>query len=236
MQLAVDLDAATASVLLRIVRLLGGGYKDYDEIKVGSNMRRRVENYRELLRAEIEREAIHFGRITLTSGAISDYYINCRQVTLSPKGAWLAANAVLDSLAEFEVDAVGGMTLAADPIVASVALESWHRGKPTRAFIVRKEAKVHGLQKQVEGPIVAGDRVAIVDDVLTTGGSILQAIAAVETIPARVVAIVVLLDRLQGGRQAIEERGYPVRSILTFEDVRPFIDAHRTPANSRDTG
>ncbi len=191
-----------------------------------------MDEIRRQLRDEIEQNAIHFGSVTLSSGAVSDYYINCRTVTLSPRGAYLTANAILDTLKEFHVDAVGGMTVAADPIAAAVALESWHRHSPLRAFIVRKEAKAHGLQKQVEGPIVPGDRVAIVDDVLTTGGSILQAIQAVEALGATVVAVVVLLDRLQGGAKAIEDRGYPVRSVLTFDDIREFVDGQRGKSNS----
>jgi orotate phosphoribosyltransferase len=179
------------------------------------------------LREEIELNAVHFGQVTLSSGATSDYYINCRQVTLSPRGAWITANVILDLLATTLVDAVGGMTLAADPIAAAVALQSWVRGTPLRAFIVRKEAKGHGLQKQVEGPISAGDRVAIVDDVLTTGGSIVQAIEAVEALGAKVETIIVLLDRLQGGSERLSGLGYRLQSVLTIDDLSEYIERHR---------
>lgn len=178
----------------------------------------------ELLR-EIEGQAIHFGRFTLSSGATSHYYINCRQVTLSPRGAYLTANAILDALENVETDAIGGMTVAADPIAAAVALESWHRGRPINAFIVRKQAKGHGLQRQVEGPIKPGDRVVVVDDVLTTGGSILQAIETVEGEGATVERVVVLIDRQQGGAERIREKGYKVTSIFTFDDLRAFVEA-----------
>lgn len=177
---------------------------------------------------EIKQHAVHFGDFTLTSGAKSSYYLNCRQVTLSPRGAFLTANVILDVIDDQSVDAVGGMTLAADPIVAAVALESWHRGQPRRAAIVRKEAKGHGLQRRVEGPIQAGDRVMVVDDVLTTGGSVLQSIDAIEEMGAEVVGVVVLLDRLEGGTERIRERGYPLTAIFTVDDIRDYVESRGT--------
>ena len=179
---------------------------------------------------ELKQDAIHFGDFVLSSGVKSYYYINCREVTLSPKGAWLVANAMLDSLEAVDADAIGGPTLAADPIAAGVAIESWHRGHPMRAFIVRKEAKGHGLQQQVEGPVHEGDRVIVVDDILTTGGSLLQAIDAVESVGLKVAHVAVLLDRLEGGADRIRARGYPFTAIYTFDDIRSFVEAHRPAA------
>ncbi len=187
-----------------------------------------MNDLRRELQREIEQNAFHFGKVTLSSGATSDYYINCRAVTLSPRGAWLTANVILDALSDVDVQAIGGPTLAADPIAAAVAVESWRRGRPLRAFIVRKDAKPHGLQRQVEGPLRAGDTVAIVDDVLTTGGSILHAAGVVEALGAKVGAVVVLLDRLEGGAARIREAGYRLIPIFTFEDVRAFVETNRS--------
>lgn len=182
-----------------------------------------MDEIRRQLLEEIKKRAIHFGHYTLASGATSSYYIDCRKVTLSPRGAYLTGNAMLDALDEVDIQAVGGMTIAADPVATAIALESWHRQRPLRAFIVRKEAKGHGLQKQVEGPVQAGDRVAIVDDVLTTGGSILQAIEAVEMLGAKVVTVAVILDRLEGGADRLRGMGYPVRSLFTLDDLRDYL-------------
>jgi len=177
---------------------------------------------------QILRNAIHFGRFTLTSGIVSHYYIDCRRVTLSAFGAYLTGNTILDVLEGVDFQAVGGMTVAADPVATAVAVESWHRGRPVNAFIVRKEAKGHGMHRQVEGALQAGDRVAVVDDTLTTGGSIVQAIEAVEAAGAQVAAVAVILDRQQGGADRLRELGYPVHSVLTYDDIREFVDAHRT--------
>lgn len=186
-----------------------------------------MADLRQQLLDELEQRAFHFGTFVLSSGVTRDYYIDCRLVTLSARGAWLTGNVVLDTLAGLEIDAVGGLTLAADPIAAAVAVVSQERSRPTNAFIVRKEAKGHGLQRQVEGPIKAGDRVAIVDDVLTSGRSVLQAAEAVESVGATVVAVTVLLDRCEDGSARVRERGYELRPIFTIEDVQAFIDSQR---------
>ena len=183
---------------------------------------------RQELLKQIKENAITFGNFVLSSGATSHYYLDCRKVTLSPHGAWLIANQLLDLLADLDFDALGGPTLAADPIAASVAVESWHRQRPVRAFIVRKETKGHGLQRQVEGPLRSSDQVVVVDDTLTTGGSILQAIDAVEKAGATVVAVAVVIDRLQGGTEAIGQKGYPVRSLFTFDDIRDYVEQRQT--------
>ncbi|HVB97205.1 MAG TPA: orotate phosphoribosyltransferase [Chloroflexota bacterium] len=189
-----------------------------------------MEERRLQLLNEIKQHAINFGTFVLSSGQTSHYYLDCRRVTLSPFGLWLTANAFLDAFEGTEIDAVGGMSVAADPITAGIVLESWHRGRPLRGCVVRKEAKGHGMQRQVEGPLQKGDRVVVVDDVLTTGGSIFQAIDAVEAAGANVASVAVILDRLQGGGEKIRERGYPLLSLFTLEDIRDYLEAGRPRA------
>jgi len=186
-----------------------------------------MEGLRQQLLDLIIANAIHFGRFTLTSGLVSHFYIDCRKVTLSAHGAFLTGNAMLDLLDSVDAQAIGGMTVAADPVATAMAVESWHRNRPLNAFIVRKEAKAHGLHRQVEGPLKAGDRVVVVDDTLTTGGSIFQAIEAVEAAGATVAAVAVVLDRLQGGADRVRERGYPLYSVFTYDDIRDFVEAHK---------
>ncbi len=188
-----------------------------------------MQDFRQQLLDLIIAQAIHFGTFTLTSGLVSHFYIDCRKVTLSARGAFLTGNTMLDLLDRLDLQAVGGMTVAADPVATAIAVESWHRERPLNAFIVRKEAKAHGLHRQVEGPLQVSDRVAIVDDTLTTGGSIFQAIEAVEATGATVAAVAVILDRLQGGADRIRQRGYPVYSVLTYDDIREFVEAHKPP-------
>lgn len=185
-----------------------------------------MDDRRQALLTELKKNAFLFGQFVLSSGVTRDYYIDCRQVTLSPRGAWLTGSVVFDTLADLGLNAVGGPTLAADPIATAVAIESWQRQRPLNAFIVRKESKGHGLQRQIEGPVVAGDRVAIVDDILTSGNSVLQAADAAESLGLKVEAVCVLLDRREAGSERVRDRGYQLRPVFTIDDVREFID-HR---------
>ena len=133
-----------------------------------------------LLELALERGAIRYGDFTLSSGKTSSYYFDGRLLSLDPEGAHLIGNALLPMLAEAGVDAVGGPTLGADPIVTAAAMASWQQGAPLPAFIVRKEAKGHGLTQMIEGPLPEAATVAIVDDTCTTGGSLFHAIDAAE--------------------------------------------------------
>jgi len=173
---------------------------------------------------ELFREhAILRGEFTLSSGIKTSYYFDGRKVTLWPEGAYLIGRRVLDIIAGAGAEAVGGMTMGADPIAAAVAVVSHLEGKPVPAFIVRAETKGHGTQRRVEGPLPKGARVAVVDDVVTTGGSVLRAIEAVEAEGCSVVKVVVLLDRQQGGADEIRRRGYDFTALLTADasgDVR----------------
>ena len=155
------------------------------------------------------------GDFTLASGAKSTYFFDLKMVTLSAEGAYLAGRLVFDLLRDSGIDAVGGLTLGADPIVAAVALVSHMEGKPIPAFIVRGEMKEHGTQKAIEGYIPQkGSSVAIVEDVITKGGSTLKAIKAVEEAGCRVAKVVALLDRHQGGSDELHRRGYDFTAIL----------------------
>ncbi|MEA2005990.1 MAG: orotate phosphoribosyltransferase [Acidobacteriota bacterium] len=155
----------------------------------------------------------------LTSGRTSTYYIDAKMTTLDPIGARLVGQLVLKTLASYEVDAIGGYTLGADPIVSVVAALSAETDRPIKAFIVRKEPKKHGERKMIEGPFESGWKVAIVDDVVTTGGSTIKACKAVEEEGGEVVVTLALVDRLEGGRENLEKHGYKFVSLLTRDDL-----------------
>jgi len=167
----------------------------------------------------LKERAITFGDFTLASGRRSSYYLDGRLVTLDAEGACLVAQVILDTLeaSGVQADAVGGLTLGADPIAGATAAVSFMRGTPLSAFIVRKEAKSHGTGRQVEGRVPSGSRVVVVDDVVTTAGSTLQAIRALEQIGARVAAVICLVDRLEGGAEAL--KGYPYYPLFTVNDL-----------------
>ena len=164
-----------------------------------------------------KKHAVLHGEFTLTSGLKTSYYIDGRQITLWPEGAYLIGKRIFDMLAQTGAEAIGGMTLGAEPIVAAVAVVSHMEGKPLPAFIVRGETKGHGTQQRIEGPLQSGSNVAIVDDVITTGGSVLRAIEAVEAEGCRVIKVVVLLDRHQGGSDEIKRKGYDFSAILSAD-------------------
>jgi orotate phosphoribosyltransferase len=155
----------------------------------------------------------------LTSGRTSNYYIDAKMTTLDPQGAHLTAQLILEELKPFEIDAIGGYTLGADPIVSAAAALSAQTDRPLPAFIVRKEPKKHGERKMIEGPFMKGWKVAVIDDVVTSGGSTLKACRAVEEEGGRVVLTLALVDRLEGGRENLEKSGYKFISLLTRDDL-----------------
>jgi orotate phosphoribosyltransferase len=168
---------------------------------------------RELHRLLTER-AFTFGDFMLASGRCSDFYFNGKQVTLEGRGLYLVSRLILDRCRDLHIDAIGGLTLGADPIAAGVAALSG-QDAPLRAFIVRKDAKDHGTGKLIEGPpLRAGDRVMVVDDVITTGGSLLQAVDALRDQPVEIVEALAVVDREEGGREAIEARGLSVHALF----------------------
>ena len=166
----------------------------------------------------IKRKAVIRGERTLASGKKTDFYIDGKQVTLDPHGLLVTAKVILSMLAGAKIDAVGGPTLGADPIAAAVALLSGQRDQPLKAFIVRKEAKQHGLQKMIEGPpLQEGERVVMVEDVITTGGSVLKAIQEVEKLKAKVVKVICLVDRKEGASELLAS--YRYLPVFTLTDL-----------------
>lgn len=166
--------------------------------------------------------SVVFGKFMLSSGRESDYYIDARLTTMSPEGLRSVGDAGLRALRKsgWSPDSVGGLTMGADPVAYAVAMASTSDGGPLiRAFSVRKDVKAHGTRRRVEGPYRDGDRVVIVEDVITTGGSALAAAAALEHESATVVGVLAVLDREEGGRAAIETRGYPVIALTGAKQV-----------------
>jgi orotate phosphoribosyltransferase len=179
----------------------------------------KIEECRARLLELLKERAVVLGKVKLSSGKESDYYLDERIVTLSPEGAYLTAKIILDMLKDVEVDAVGGPTIAADPIVGAIAAVSYAEGRPVAGFMVRKEPKGHGMGKQVEGPIKQGTKVAIIDGTMTTGGSVLNAIEAVEKMGCQVARVILLIDRLEGGRDKIQSKGYDFAAVFTKDDL-----------------
>jgi orotate phosphoribosyltransferase len=178
-----------------------------------------MENEREQLRQLLKRESLMFGEFTLASGKKSNFYFDSKRTTLLPEGAWLTARAVLRIVREqgIQADAIGGLTLGADPIVCPVAALSHGEGPALRAFIVRKDAKEHGTGRRIEGQLAPASRVIIVDDVVTTAGSTLKAIDAAEGEGHTVVAVICLVDREEGG--AAKLATYPFFPIFRRSDI-----------------
>lgn len=174
-----------------------------------------------LLVALLAERSVRRGLFTLASGKQSKYYVDARLTTMSPEGLSVIGPLALSTLQQsgWEIDAVGGLTLGADPISYAISYASADSAHPLRAFTVRKEAKSHGTGKTIEGPFKEGDRVAVIEDVITTGGSALRAIEAVHAANGTVAGVLALVDREEGGRQAIEAAGVPVISLVSASQI-----------------
>ncbi|MCX5754502.1 MAG: orotate phosphoribosyltransferase [Gemmatimonadetes bacterium] len=161
------------------------------------------------------------GNFTLASGRQSSVYIDARLTTMSPDGLATVGPLALERIrtAGLSPDSVGGLTLGADPVSYAIAYASAQTGAPIRAFTVRKEAKAHGTGKLIEGPFVSGDRVVIIEDVITTGGSALRAVAAVREAGGTVIGILAVVDREEGGREALSATGVPVLALATASEI-----------------
>lgn len=162
--------------------------------------------------------ALKFGEFTLASGQKSSYYLDGKQITLYSEGLRLVCEGLLDLLESVEFSALGGMSIGADPIIGGMLTVAAERGRQLDGFLVRKEPKGHGTQRYIEGPVLPGAKVVIVDDVVTTGGSSLQAAERAEQFGCEVVQVVGIVDRLQGGAANFAARGYPFKPLLTIED------------------
>ena len=178
-----------------------------------------LETDRQALIALITDEAVFHGDFTLSSGKQATYYVDMRKLTLDHRAAPAIGRLVLDAVRDLDVDAVGGLTLGADPIANAVMHASVAAGAPVDAFVVRKEPKDHGRGRQIEGAEVSGKRVVIVEDTSTTGGSPLKAAEVASAAGADVVAVVTVVDRKTGAQAAVEAAGYEWRSIIDLDDL-----------------
>ncbi|OLT44829.1 orotate phosphoribosyltransferase [Serinicoccus sp. CNJ-927] len=164
--------------------------------------------------------AVVHGRVTLSSGAEADYYVDLRRITLHGEAAPLVGEVMLDLVDDLDVDAVGGLTMGADPVAVAMLHAAARRdGHPLDAFVVRKSEKAHGLQQRIEGPSIAGRRVVVVEDTSTTGNSPLTAVQAVREAGAEVVAVAVIVDRDSGARERVEAEGLTYRAAYRLGDL-----------------
>jgi len=179
-----------------------------------------MTDYQSLIQL-LAQKSVKRGRFTLASGKVSDIYIDVRMTSMSPEGLSQIGPLALRAIRStgWVVDSVGGMTLGADPIAYAISYASSLHGPPLRAFTVRKDTKLHGTGKLIEGPFTQGDRVVIVEDVITTGNSAIQAIETVKKSGGDIQGVLALVDRKEGGREAIEHLGYPVISLTTIDEL-----------------
>lgn len=174
-------------------------------------------NSHETLKEQIKKKAVVHGKVILSSGKEADYYVDLRRVTLDAEAAPLVGEVMLDLLKDWDYEAVGGLTLGADPVAVAMMHVAGARGKKIDSFVVRKAEKAHGLQRRIEGPDVKGRRVVAVEDTSTTGGSVLTAVEALREAGAIVVGVAVIVER--GAKQAILDAGLEYRSAYTLGDL-----------------
>ena len=176
---------------------------------------------RERLRDLLRERSVRRGDFVLASGARSSYYVDCRITATAAEGQVLIGALGFELLrgSGLQPDVVGGLTMGADPVSYAIAHASWGSDRPVDAFTVRKQPKEHGTGKRIEGNFSAGQRAVVIEDVITSGGSALQACDAVEAEGGAVVGVLALIDREAGGREAIEARGYPVFSVFTISEL-----------------
>ena len=172
---------------------------------------------RESLKNEIINKAVVHGKVILSSGKEADYYVDLRRITLDHVAAPLVGEVMLDLTKDLEFDAVGGLTLGADPVATAMMHVAARNGRALDSFVVRKEGKAHGLQRRIEGPDVAGKRVLAVEDTSTTGGSVLTAVEALKEAGAVVVGVAVIVER--GAKDAIETAGYKYYAAYQLADL-----------------
>ncbi|MBJ7394078.1 MAG: hypothetical protein RLY38_697 [Actinomycetota bacterium] len=166
---------------------------------------------------QIKQKAVVHGKVTLSSGKEADYYVDLRRVTLDAVAAPLVGQAMLDATKDFDYEAVGGLTLGADPVATAMMHVAKQNGRILNSFVVRKEGKAHGLQKRIEGSDVKGKRVLAVEDTSTTGSSVLTAVAALTEAGAIVVGVAVVVDR--GAGQKITDAGLKYVAVISLSEL-----------------
>jgi orotate phosphoribosyltransferase len=174
-------------------------------------------NSRDALKEEILKKAVVHGKVILSSGKEADYYVDLRRVTLDSTAAPLVGEVMLDLVKDWEFDAVGGLTLGADPVATAMMHFAAQKGKKIDSFVVRKAEKAHGLQRRIEGPDVKGKRVVAVEDTSTTGGSVLTAVEALREAGAIVVGVAVIVER--GAKGKVTEAGLEYRAAYSLQDL-----------------
>ncbi len=174
---------------------------------------------REDLIDHVKKLAVVHGKVTLASGKEADYYVDMRRVTLDGAASPIVGRVMLELVADWEFDAVGGLTLGADPVATAMMHAAAAEGGRLDCFVVRKEAKSHGMQRRIEGTEVAGRRVLVVEDTSTTGGSALTAVEAVREAGGEVVGVAVVVDRNTGAAQKVEEAGLAYRFAIGLDDL-----------------
>jgi orotate phosphoribosyltransferase len=180
------------------------------------------ENYKIKLRGILIEKAMRYNDtpiFKLASGRMSSFYIDCRKVTHNAEGKYLIGNIIYKLIRDLQVDAIGGLTLGADPIASAVAFASYLNKHPINSFVIRKERKEHGLKKLIEGAVEEGNRVVIVDDVITTGGSTIKAIEAAREEKLEVIKVITLVDREEGGKEEILKYVSDVEPVFTKTEL-----------------
>lgn len=174
---------------------------------------------KQALIALVRERALKFGEFTLASGKKASHYLDGKQVTLDSTGARLVGEGIFELLKDDLPKAIGGMAIGADPITAAVITIAGVRGVPLKGFLVRKQTKDHGIARFIEGPVSPGDEVAIVEDVVTTGGSSLEAIERCEAFGLKIKRVIAIIDRMEGGAGAFTSRGFAFASLLSIRDL-----------------
>jgi len=179
-----------------------------------------IEMKRRLAKLLLEK-SYREGEFILTSGEKTDYYFDCRQTALHPEGAWLIGSLLADMIQDIPAVAVGGMTLGADPLVTATSVIARQQGRSLAGLLVRKEAKGHGAKQYVEGlaNVMPGDRVIMLEDVITSGASVLKACLRAQEAGLTIAAVCAILDREEGGREAVTAAGFELRSLFTRPEL-----------------
>jgi orotate phosphoribosyltransferase len=166
---------------------------------------------------------------TLASGKTSNYYFNCKTTTMDPEGMYLIGNILFDMLGDADISAAGGLTLGADPIANALSLISYQKKKPIKSFVVRKDVKDHGTKKAVEGNVTTGERVVIIEDVITTGGSTVTAIEIAREAGLVIDRVIALIDREEGGRENIKKYLDRVDAVLKRSEIMNLYKKRQVP-------